>query len=100
MFKLEIHARTAQFGSDANCERLAVGYLLRQAVQEIMSGGSNRKLTDTGGHCVGSFEYGVGMINGPGSGFDQTNLRIKPAGEGGRVLPVPARTTESANRSA
>jgi hypothetical protein len=89
MFKLEIHTRTAQFGSDANCERLAVAYLLRQAVQEIMSGGSNRKLTDTGGHVVGSFEYGPDMINGPGPGFDQTNLRIKPAGEGGKVVRRP-----------
>jgi hypothetical protein len=90
MFKLTIHTRTAQFGSDANCERIAVAYLLRQAVQEIMGGGSNRTLTDTGGHEVGQFEYGPEMINGPGPNFDQTNLRIKPAGEGGRVMRRPA----------
>jgi hypothetical protein len=90
MFKLEIDARTAQFGSDALCERLAVAYMLKQAAQEIASGGSNRKLTDTGGHVVGSFEYGdPDMINGPGYGFDQTNLRVKPVCEGGRVVRSP-----------
>jgi len=89
MFKLEIHTRTAQFGSDANCEALAVGYLLRQATQAIMSGSSDRKLTDVGGHEVGSFEYGPDAINGPGPDYDQTNLRIKPAGEGGRVMRSP-----------
>jgi hypothetical protein len=90
MFKLEINARTAQFGSDANCERLAVAYLLRQATQAIMSGSSDRKLMDTGGREVGSFEYSSDMINGPGHGFDQTNLRVKPVGEGGRVVRSPA----------
>jgi hypothetical protein len=89
MFTLEIHTRTAQFGEDENCERLAVAYALQQAAREIASGGSSRTLMDTGGHIIGHFEYGQGMINGPGYGFDQTNLRVKSAGEGGRVLRRP-----------
>jgi hypothetical protein len=89
MFTLTIHTRTGHFGETPAAERHGVARLLQQAIQEIMSGGAPSPLKDSGGHVVGHYEFGPGMISGPGEGFDRTNRNVPPVLQGGQVRARP-----------
>jgi hypothetical protein len=84
-FVLRIHVRTGHFGESSMAERHGIAAILRQAAQEIGSGAPATPLKDTGGHVIGEYEFGPGMINGPGAGFDQTHRSVPPVNRGGRV---------------
>jgi hypothetical protein len=99
-FTLTIHTRTQPFGDTAHAERAAIAHYLQQAAQQIQSGAPPTPLIDRG-HVIGHYEFGPGMINGPGLGHDRLNIHVKPASEGGRVQydsgsPRPAAAPEVA----
>lgn len=95
MFTLTIHTRSGSFGDTAASERHAVARLLTLAAHEIQSGAAPTPLTDQG-HVIGEYEFAPEMINGPGPGYDRSNVHVKPANEGGKVRrPVaPAAAVE------
>jgi hypothetical protein len=84
-FVFTIHTRTGHFGESAAAERQAIVGLLRQAAQQIGSASPASPLKDSGGHEIGSYEFGSGMINGPGEGFDQTYRNLPSVLHGGRI---------------
>jgi hypothetical protein len=84
-FVLRIHVRTGHFGETANAERHGIAALLHQAAQQIGSGAPATPLKDGGGHVIGDYEFGPGMLNGPGAGFDQTHYRVPPVNWGGKI---------------
>jgi hypothetical protein len=95
-FTLTIHTRTGHFGESAAQERAGIARLLHQAAQEIGSSAPPTPLKDGGGHEVGSYEFGPGMICGPGAGFDATYRNVPSVLYGGEIsrpmqrLPVRA----------
>lgn len=90
MFTLVINARTQHFGETATAERHGIARLLNQAAQEIMSGGAPSPLKDSGGHVIGSYSFGAGMICGPGEGFDRTNHNVPSILHGGEIVATKA----------
>lgn len=86
-FVLEIDTRTPHFGETAAAERAGIVALLRAAAQEIGSGAAPTPLRDGGGHVVGRYTFGEGMINGPGEGFDKTHRSLPPVLLGGSLAP-------------
>jgi hypothetical protein len=95
-FILRIHTRTGHFGETAAAERDGIVSILRQAAQQIGSGAAATPLKDTGGHIVGEYEFGPGLINGPGAGFDQTHRNVPSVLAGGSVAaPSPQGAMES-----
>lgn len=90
MFTLTIDVRTGHFGETATSERHGVARLLHQAAQEIMSGGAPSPLKDSGGHVIGHYEFGPGMINGPGEGFDRANRNVPSVLHGGEIVATKA----------
>jgi len=97
-FSLTIHIRTGHFGETDAAERAGVARLLHLAAQEIGSGAAPTPLKDGGGHVIGSYEFGPGMICGPGKGFDETYRSVPSLYLGGSVPPLPAATAASAPR--
>ena len=81
-FTLRIHVRTGHFGSTEHAERCGIAYLLQQAAQKIQSSAPDSApsahLVDSGGHVIGDYSFGVGMLCGPGPGFDQTHVNLQP----------------------
>jgi hypothetical protein len=84
-FTLTIHTRTGHFGETATAERAGIADILRKAAQQIGSASPVAPLKDTGGHEVGSYEFGPGMICGPGAGFDETHRNVRSVMHGGRI---------------
>jgi hypothetical protein len=85
-FVLRIHVRTPHFGETEAGERAGIARLLHQAAQEIQSGAPATHLRDSGGHVVGDYEFGPGMLAGPGPGFDKTHRSVPPASMGGKII--------------
>jgi hypothetical protein len=88
-FVLTIHTRTGHFGETAAQERGGIARLLHLATQEIQSGAAPTPLKDAGGHIVGHYEWGPGMINGPGAGFDHLNRNVPSIQQGGKIRVQP-----------
>ena len=88
MFTLTIHTRTGIFGDTSQQERHAVARQLQLAAQQIQSGAAPTPLIDQG-HVIGHYEFAPEMINGPGPHYDRTNIHVKPANEGGRIIRQP-----------
>ncbi|MHC2536008.1 hypothetical protein [Bradyrhizobium diazoefficiens] len=80
-FHLLIHTRTGHFGETSMSERQAVADLLRRAAQEIASGAPAAPLKCSGGHVVGDYEFGPGMVNGDGK-IDRTHMQTPPTHAG------------------
>jgi hypothetical protein len=89
-FTLTIHTRTGHFGETSAAERAGIAQLLHQAAQEIGSGRAPSPLKDGGGHVVGHYEFGPGMICGPGPGFDETHWKVPSVLNGGAIAPAAA----------
>lgn len=81
-FVLKIHTRTGHFGETSASERCGIADILRRAASEIMSGAPATPLRDLGNHVVGEYEFGAGMISGPGEGFDRRHCNVPPAHAG------------------
>jgi hypothetical protein len=54
---------TSAFGETSMSERLEIVRLLQQVIQQVGSGSPSSHLIDAKGNDVGSYSYGVGMIN-------------------------------------
>jgi hypothetical protein len=85
-FVFRIFKRTGSFGETAAQESDEVGRLLRAAEQMIRSGvpldqPEQRQVKCRSGHTVAQFEFGPGMVRGPGPGFDGTHYRLPSAME-------------------
>src|ERR1700736_3892517 len=91
-FVLTIHTRTGHFRETANAEREGIAELLRQAANQIGSSAAATPLIDSVGHEIGRYEFGPGMINGPGAGFDQTYRNLPSVLHGGKIS-VPDRAS-------
>jgi hypothetical protein len=84
-FTLTIHTRTGHFGETGATERAGVVDILRQAAQQIGAATSPTPLKDSGGHEIGRYEFGPGMICGPGAGFDETHRNVPSVLHGGKI---------------
>jgi hypothetical protein len=83
-FTLTIDKRTGSFGESAHSESDEVARLLRAAAHAIGSGvpidkPEQRELKCRSGIVVAHFEFGPGMIRGPGPGFDAKHFRTPSA---------------------
>jgi hypothetical protein len=81
LFTSRIFRRTGSFGETSGSENAKVARLLRAAAQAIESGvplgrDDQGELKCRSGHVVADFEFGPGMIRGPGVGFDRTEMQI------------------------
>lgn len=93
-FVLTIHTRTGHFGETASAERNGIASLLHTAAQQIGSGAAPTPIKDSGGHVIGHYEFGPGMISGPGPGFEQTNRNVPPERLGGKTRPEPGHAAQ------
>jgi hypothetical protein len=84
-FILRIDTRTGHFGETEAAERTGIADILRQAAQQIGSASKPAPLKDSGGHEVGLYEFGPGMICGPGKGFDETHRNVPSVLHGGKI---------------
>jgi hypothetical protein len=84
-FVLTVDIRTGYFGETAATERQAIAALLHQAAQQIGSSKPPSALKDSGGHEIGRYEFGPGMICGPGEGFDETYRNVPSVLRGGQI---------------
>jgi hypothetical protein len=85
-FTFRIFKRTGSFGETAAQESDEVGRLLRAAEHLIRSGvpldrPEHLQVKCRSGHVVAEFEFGPGMVRGPGPGFDGTHYRLPSAME-------------------
>jgi hypothetical protein len=66
LFSLTIHTRTIGFGEDRRQENHAVAKILLDAAHRIQTGHGPIPLKDNAQIDVAEYEFGEGMLNGPG----------------------------------